>query len=266
MPVVPISSLDDPLVVPYRSIKGNDPAKLGVFIVESEMLVRRAIASGFEVVSLLCAERMTERLHADMTAQGRDEVTILSGPEAMINQLLGFNFHRGVMACVKRPQASQLRLDRVLNARTLVVCPFITQNENLGLILRAAAGLGADGLLLDDRGADPFSRQAVRVSTGASFQFPIAISADIHADLKRLKSECDMQLVSTILSPDAQALHTYRRAPRVALLIGNEFNGLDAASIALCDVHLTLAMHHGIDSLNVAMATGIVLYQVMKEE
>lgn len=258
MPVIPITSLDDPLVLPYSQIKGHDPKRLGVFIVESEMLVRRAIESGFEVVSLLCSDRVVERLAQEFG----DRLTLLSGPEAQINAILGFNFHRGVMACVKRPTAAQLSLDRLLPATTLVVCPFITQNENLGLILRAAAGLGADGLLIGDRGADPFSRQAVRVSTGASFQFPIAISADVHADLARLRSEHGMQLVGTVLAPDAIPLHQFKRSGRIALLIGSEFDGLDERSMALCDAKVTIAMHHGIDSLNVAMATGIFLHHL----
>ncbi len=256
MPVISVTTFDDPLVQPYRMIKGHDPRKLGVFIVESEMLVKRAIESGFEVVSLLCAQRVVDRLAADLG----DNVTLLSATQEQISAIMGFDFHRGVMACVKRPSAEQLSLDRLLPATTLVVCPFITQNENLGLILRAASALGADGLLLGDRGADPFSRQAVRVSTGASFKFPIAISDDVHRDLARLHSEHEMQLVGTVLAADAIPLHQFKRGPRMALLIGNEFDGLDEKSIAMCDAKVTLDMHHGIDSLNVAMATGIFLY------
>ncbi len=259
MPVIPVTSLDDPLALPYSRIKGHDPKGLGVFIVESEMLVRRAIDSGFEVISLLCSDRIVDRLALEFG----DRLTLLSAPEPQINAILGFNFHRGVMACVRRPAPAQLSLDHLLPVTTLVVCPFITQNENLGLILRAAAGLGADGLLISDRGADPFSRQAVRVSTGASFQFPIAISSDIHADLRRLKSEHHLQLVGAIPAPDAIPLHQFRRRQRVALLIGNEFDGLDPESIDLCDARVAIAMHHGIDSLNVAMATGIFLHHLM---
>ena len=68
---------------------------------------------------------------------------------------------------------------------------------------------------------------------------------------------------ATLLSPDAVELHAFRRPPRVALLVGNEFEGLTEEIIALCDHRVTIAMHRGIDSLNVAMATGIVLHHVM---
>ena len=259
MPVIPVTSLEAPELSPYRQIKGRDPKEQGVFIVESEMLVRRAIESPLEVVSLLCADRISDRISATVNPS----IPLFVAPEHLINELLGFNFHRGIMACVRRPSMSEMTLDRLLPARTLIVCPFLTQNENLGLILRAVAGLGADGILISDRGADPFSRQAVRVCTGACFHFPIAISADIQGDLRRLKEREEMQIVSTILSPTATPLHLFKRPPRVALLVGNEFEGLDADSLALCDHHVTIPMHHHIDSLNVAMATGIVLHHLI---
>jgi tRNA G18 (ribose-2'-O)-methylase SpoU len=259
MPLVPVSSLDDPRIAPYRAIRGRDPVEAGVFIVESEMLALRLLGSRFETVSLFCAQRWAARL----AEQAPPEVPIYVVSEERMNEVLGFNFHRGVMACGRRPLPGDLSIDRLLPARTLIVCPHITQNENLGLILRAAAGLGADGLLLSDRGADPFSRQATRVSTGASFMFPIAVSSDILADLRRLKEREGMRLVATLLSPDAVELHTFDRPERVALLVGNEFEGLPPDIIALCDHRVTIPMHRGIDSLNVAMATGIVLHHVI---
>jgi len=259
MPVFPVSSLDGPQLAPYRQIRGRDPIEQGVFIVESEMLVRRALASRFEVISLLCAERVADRI-AETTAP---DVPIYSMAQESLGELLGFQFHRGVMACVKRPSPSDMTLSRLLPAKTLVICPYLTQNENLGLILRAVAGLGADGLLISDRGADPFSRQAVRVSTGASFQFPIAISSDIHADLRLLKEREQMELVATLLADDAVPLSTFQRPQRVAMLVGNEFEGLAPETLAVCDHRVTIPMHHGIDSLNVAMATGIVLHHLI---
>src|SRR5206468_12821486 len=100
----------------------------------------------------------------------------------------------------------------------------------------------------------------VRVSMGTIFTLPIAQSDDLLRDLRRLKEEWGVELLATVLDPSAQSLETARRGSKLGLLFGGEAQGLEDPCIAACDRRVTIPMHHGTDSLNVAVAAGIFLY------
>jgi tRNA G18 (ribose-2'-O)-methylase SpoU len=140
-----------------------------------------------------------------------------------------------------------------------VVCPDIHNVDNIGSLIRISAGFGVDAMILGERCHDPFFRQSVRVSMGAVFKLPIVQSIDIHADLQTLKS-AGIQLVATVLDEDAEPLVSATRADRVAILFGNEAQGIERSLIDLCDRRVTIPMKLGTDSLNVSVAAGIFLY------
>jgi tRNA G18 (ribose-2'-O)-methylase SpoU len=140
-----------------------------------------------------------------------------------------------------------------------VVCPLITNVQNLGSLIRIAAAFGANAMILGEQCCDPFFRQSVRVSMGTVFKLPIRRSDDLPYDLQRL-AKARFERVATVLSPDAQPLATARRTEKLALLLGGEADGLEESFVALCDRRVTIPMRHGTDSLNVAVAAGIFLY------
>jgi tRNA G18 (ribose-2'-O)-methylase SpoU len=137
---------------------------------------------------------------------------------------------------------------------------------NLGGLVRLSAGFGADAMILGERSHDPFWRQSVRVSMGTIFTLPIVQSENLLGDLLRLKSEWGIELIATVLDANAQPLAASRRKKRTALLFGGEAQGLDAEVVRACDRRVTIPMHHGTDSLNVAVAAGICLYHFTRED
>jgi tRNA G18 (ribose-2'-O)-methylase SpoU len=180
----------------------------------------------------------------------------------MIHQVVGYKFHQGVIACGRRKAAPSL--DEVALAwpadATLVICPELNNTENLGLLIRIAAGFGASAMILGPRSCDPFFRQSVRVSMGAVFSLPIVRCEDLDRDLSRLRSAWDVELIATVLDASADPLSEAARKGRIALLFGNEAQGLDPRIVELCDRGVTIEMKLGTDSLNVAVAAGIFLY------
>ena len=133
--LVPITDINDPRLDAYRHLKGRDPAaEQGLFIVESQLLVQRLLTSTFELVSVLSVERQLERL----IAQVPSHVPVYVAPQAFVDSIVGFNFHRGVMALARRPDEDAMTVQRLLPGGkercTLVACPFINQHENLGAI------------------------------------------------------------------------------------------------------------------------------------
>jgi tRNA G18 (ribose-2'-O)-methylase SpoU len=184
-----------------------------------------------------------------------------------MERVMGFKFHSGVVACGRRkPRAT---IDEVVprdrERLTLVVCPDLSNVENVGSMIRLCAGFGVDALILGEHSHDPFWRQSVRVSMGTIFTLPIVHSDDLLRDLRRLRGEWDVEIAATVLDENAEALEHARRPARFGLMFGNEAQGLDAAHVAACDRRVTIPMKLGTDSLNVAIAAGIFLYHFTRD-
>jgi tRNA G18 (ribose-2'-O)-methylase SpoU len=256
--LIEIHSLDDPRLDPYRNLKQSNLTRWsGLFIAEGEKLTRRLLASDFEMVSVLLG-----RSYVDAFAGlARPETPIFVVAEEDVEKIVGFNFHRGVLACGRRRPGRAL--DEIAGSQesaTLVVCPDVQDPENMGAMLRISSALGVTALMLGRCCADAFSRRVLRVSMGAALRLPLVESHDLAADLRRLRTEFHYQLVATVLDDSAQPLERIDRARRVALLFGSEGHGLDRSLVDLCDRKVMIPMQPGTDSLNVAVAAGIVVH------
>jgi tRNA G18 (ribose-2'-O)-methylase SpoU len=187
-------------------------------------------------------------------------------PTADIERLVGFNFHRGALACGRRPPEPTIDqlTSRLGPLARLVVCPETHDPQNLGSILRSAAALGIDAVVLGQRSADPFSRRVLRVSMGSVFKQTILTSNDLQRDLTVLRGPGGVELVAAVIDSTAESLERFAWAPRSALLLGNEAHGLEPGLVALCERRVTIGMHGGTDSLNVAQAAAILLYEMTR--
>ena len=259
MALIEIASADDPRLEPFRQVKDRRLERDdGLFIAEGTFVVDRLLASRFDVHALLVAERHAETYRDRVEAQ--TPVYVL--PESAIEQVVGFKFHRGVIGCgVRRNLATldQVMADRTQQA-TWVICPEIHDSENLGALIRIAAAFGVDGMLLGPRCTDPLWRRTIRVSMGAAFQLPIVQSEDLKRDLQRLKSEFGVTLLGTVLDDEAEPLAGAASVRRLALAFGSESEGLPRFVVDACDRRVTIPMHLGADSLNVAVSAAVCLY------
>jgi tRNA G18 (ribose-2'-O)-methylase SpoU len=259
MPLYRVETLDDPRLWPYRNLKDRELARHGqLFIAEGEHLLRRLLASDFPVESVFVAERRV----AEIAPLVPEPTPVYAGPTPLLNQVLGMKFHSGVIACGRRkprPTLEQL-LAPDPPRLTLVVLPEISNVENIGSLIRLSAAFGADAMILGERCHDPFWRQSVRVSMGTIFTLPILQSDDLKRDLRLLREDWGTELAATVLDPDAQPLEEARRPSRFGLLLGSEAQGLSREWVAACDRRVTIPMHRGADSLNVAAAAGVFLY------
>jgi tRNA G18 (ribose-2'-O)-methylase SpoU len=261
--MIPINDLSDPRIAVYRDLRDADlRGRHGRFIAEGENIVRRLVASRkFPVESVLCIDKLASQIGAILPP----EVPLYVCPSRLVSEIVGFKFHNGVIGCGLRrdwPALAEV-LPRDGDA-LVVVCPEIANAENLGGILRLSAGLGASAMLLGERCCDPLVRQTIRVSMGTVFQFPLAQSRNVMADLIELKS-AGVVRVASVIDDDAPPLHeAVKFLPRrVALLLGNEAQGLSREQADACDVRVRIPMHWGVDSLNVAVAAGIMLHALV---
>src|SRR5687767_3757713 len=223
MPLVTVESLDDPRLAPYRAIKERELAKGGGrFIAEGEHVVRRLLESGYETESVLLAARRVDEIVPIVPPQ----VPVYAVPDEMVERVIGFKFHSGVIACGLRGERRTID-DLVLGSPgapglMLVICPEIANAENMGAMIRVCAAFGADALLLGERSCDPFWRQSIRVSMGTVFKLPLVQTDDLLRDMRRLRQEWGVELAATVLDEDAEPLLTAQRGSKLGLVFGNE--------------------------------------------
>jgi tRNA G18 (ribose-2'-O)-methylase SpoU len=263
MPRVPIDDLDDPRVAVYRHLKATNRTRhSGLFVVEGEKLFDRLRGSRFPLASVLA----TDRLEPSVAPRVPEGVSLYVVPEGKVGELVGYNFHRGVLASGRRcpwPGAGELARSAGPRA-TFVVCPRLDNPENLGAVVRIADVFGVDAVLTGGRCPDPLSRRVLRVSMGSALRVPVVTAADLPAEVDRLGLDHGFVTVATVTDPAAEPLDAFDRPDRLALLLGSESDGLGPDWLARCERRVTIPMRPGAESLNVAVAAGIVLHHVTR--
>jgi tRNA G18 (ribose-2'-O)-methylase SpoU len=260
---IPVCDLDDPRLAVYRSLKAtNQTRRLGQFVVEGEKLVRRLLVSRFPTVSVLVADHHEPRLKTQVP----EGVPTYVVPHELVETLVGFPFHRGVLGCGQRlpwPPLADIVGDRE-RVLTLVVCPELSNPENLGAIARIGDSFGIDGILAGAACPDPFSRRVLRVSMGSILRLPVVVSERLDEHLRRLANEDQVEVWAAVTDPAAVPFDRVGRPHRLALVLGEENRGIDAQWTARCHEAITIPMRPGAGSLNVAVAAGILLQRLTR--
>lgn len=305
-PIVFVEDPEDPRLADYVrlrdvSLRRSLEAAHGLFLAEGEKVIRRAVAAGYPLRSILATQQHIGAL-ADLL--GRCDAPVYVVADEVVERLTGFAVHRGALASCRRvplPTVAEVTADarrtvasarteahtgagapeqgvirppsdaappRPRPARRVVVLEDLVDHGNVGGIFRCAAALGVDAVILSPRCADPLYRRSVKVSMGAVFAIPYARMTDWYRGLEELRAG-GFQLLA--LTPD-QAAVPLDEAPmgeRVALLLGSEGDGLSSrwlheADRAVC-IHMDPeAMTFGVDSLNVVAAAAIACHSLMR--
>jgi tRNA G18 (ribose-2'-O)-methylase SpoU len=259
--LVPIESIDDPRLAPYRDLTTKNLTRVsGLLIAEGEKVAARLIDSHFETVSVLAEPALAAQYEARL----KPDVPIFVVSQNQMTAIAGFHFHRGVLACGRRQpltSVAALNLSASEANQTVVICPDVQDPTNLGSIIRTAAAFGCAAVILGRASADPFSRRVLRVSMGAALQVPILESHDLPQDITSLRT-ARFEVIAAVLDSSAEPLSRFQRSRRAALVLGSEGHGLSADWLALADRRVTIPMQLGIDSLNVAVAAAVLLYEL----
>lgn len=231
----------------------------GIAVAEGDLVLRRAVEVGADLRCVLVADVRVEALADVLEPLSDAGVPVLVASRAVVNEVVGFDLHRGVVASLDRPSERSLAAV-CTGARRLLVVEGVNDPENLGSLFRTAAGLGVDGVVLDPTCADPLYRRALRVSMGHVLALPWA-RADRWPD-----ALADLQgggwTLAALTPSGATDLDTADLAAvdRLAVLVGAEGPGLSEAALAAADVRVAIPMAAGVDSLNVATSAGIALW------
>ena len=238
-----------------------DPEQ-GLFIAESPKVIEKALDAGCQPVSFLM-----ERRHIDGQGSGLlarcGGVPVYTGDRELLAELTGFALTRGILCAMRRPALPEVSA-LCASARRLAVLDGIVDPANVGAIFRSAAALGMDGVLLTPSCCDPLYRRAARVSMGAVFQIPWCRLEREHADWPSLLREQGFKTAALALRDDALPIDApaLARESRLALVLGTEGDGLSEPVIQGCDYTVLIPMSHGVNSLNVAMASAEAFWQL----
>jgi tRNA G18 (ribose-2'-O)-methylase SpoU len=238
----------------------REPAD-GLFMAEGEKVIRRALAAGYRMRSLLLEDKWVTSLSDVVDAF---DGPVYVGARPVLAEVTGYDVHRGALAAMdRRPLASVS--DILTNAQRVAVLEDVNDHTNIGAIFRSAAGLGIDAVLVSPRCADPLYRRSVKVSMGAVFSVPWSRLGSWPGDIALLR---EAGLAVLALTPDPSAVSIDELAPevrsRAALILGAEGPGLQPRTLAEVDTCVRIPMSNGVDSLNVGAAAAVAFYALTR--
>lgn len=265
MAIIELSSLDHPGVEIFASLteaqlRNRLDADRGLLIAESPKVINVALDAGYEPISLLCERRHIAGDAASIIKRCGD-IPVYTGQRELLTSLTGYKLTRGVLCAMRRKPflpASKICAD----ASRVAIIDSVVDTTNIGAIFRSAAALGIEAVLLTRTSCDPFNRRSIRVSMGSVFLVPWTWIDDPLTDLRELGfrtvamalTEISVSITDPVLSAE----------PHLAIIVGNEGDGLPQATIDGADYRVCIPMAHNVDSLNVAAAAAIAFWQLRK--
>ncbi|MBP3328073.1 MAG: RNA methyltransferase [Clostridia bacterium] len=231
----------------------------GLFIAESPKVIGRALDAGYEAVSCLMEKRHINGEGKEILARIKD-VPVYCAEADILTQLTGFKLTRGMLCAMKRKALPDIK-EICKNKSRIVILDKVMNPTNVGAIIRSAAALGIEAVLLTPGCSDPLYRRAARVSMGTVFQIEWTFLPDDSLDeIKAL----GFKTVAMALKDNSLSISDSRLTDekRLAVVMGTEGDGLSAETISDCDFTVKIPMHHGVDSLNVAAASAVAFYQL----
>lgn len=237
-----------------------EPEK-GMFIAESPLVIGRALDAGYTPVSFLMEPKDVETRGKALLERCGD-IPVYVAELDVLTQLTGFHLTRGMLcAMYRKPLPTVETLCKT--ARRIAVLEDVMNPTNIGAIIRSAAALHMDALVLTSACSDPLYRRAIRVSMGNVFQIPWTYFPK-GSDWTRQLHQLGYKTVAMALKEDSLDIYDPRlqQEDKLAVVLGTEGDGLAAETIAHCDYTVRIPMSHGVDSLNVAAASAVAFYQL----
>ncbi len=261
-----IAAADDPRIAAFRAIRERDlVGREGRFVAEGTVVLRMLAASHaaggrFRAEAVLILENRLAGV-AEILERLPASVPVHVADRDVFNAIAGFDMHRGVLAIGRReavPTALDLIASLPSDSLVLAACG-ISNHDNMGSLFRNAAAFGVDAVLLDETCCDPLYRKAIRVSVGAVLSVPFARGGRAQDLLEGLAGA---GFAIWALSPRGEtAIGGIVPSARLALVAGTEGEGLPAAILSRFHT-ARIPQKPGLDSLNVATASGVALYQM----
>lgn len=269
MRIIPVSSLDDSDLEPYRTLRTRTLHwKEGYCVAEGEKAVRALLASSLSVHSLLMSEAWLRIFEADLKDERFRDTAVYVAGDTLMEGIVGYPLHKKLLAIgvlPENPTIEQLHYTGE-GCGIHVALEAIADSENMGMILRNCAAFGVHSLIVGADSSSPWMRRSVRVSLGNVFSLAIHHTNDLLETLQRCRTEFGWRVIGTTPRGGESRINSSGEdtPQNMCLLFGSEAYGLSEEAVALCDSLFSISMRNDVDSINVANAVAVTLFEATR--
>jgi tRNA G18 (ribose-2'-O)-methylase SpoU len=265
--IQPVQALDAPELALYLTLKRvEEHERAGVLVAANSKVVKRLLASRYTVISALLTPAWLEKLEPQLRARPETELPVYVAEQKVLETITGYQVHQGALAVAKIPPLPDLATLLKNSPRPLLLAAVegIASAENLGAVVRNCAAFGAQFLIVGETCGSPFQRRAVQGSMGTIFEQPLVRVENLAATLTDLRAR-GVRCLAAHPRPGAQKLSAVDLRGDCCLVFGAEGPGLTASALAACDDAVEIPMPSHMNSLNVAVASGVFLYEATRQ-
>ena len=265
--IQPVQALDAPELALYLTLKRvEEHERAGVLVAANSKVVKRLLASRYTVTSALLTPAWLEKLEPQLRARPETELPVYVAEQKVLETITGYQVHQGALAVAKIPPLPDLATLLKNSPRPLLLTAVegIASAENLGAVVRNCAAFGAHFLIVGETCGSPFQRRAVQGSMGTIFEQPLVRVENLAATLTDLRAR-GVRCLAAHPRPGAKKLSAVDLRGDCCLVFGAEGPGLTASALAACDDAVEIPMPSHMNSLNVAVASGVFLYEATRQ-
>jgi tRNA G18 (ribose-2'-O)-methylase SpoU len=264
--IQPVQDLDAPELALYRTLRRvEEHERAGVLVAANHKVIKRLLASRYTVVSALLTPAWLEKLEPQLRARP-EAIRVFIAEEPLLETITGYKLHQGALAVAQIPPLPDFETLLKNSPRPLLLAAVegIASAENLGAIVRNCAAFGVHFLIVGETCGSPFQRRAVAGSMGTIFEQPAVRVNNLVETLAALRAH-GVRCLAAHPRADATKLAAVDLRGDCCLVFGAEGPGLTEAALAACDDMVEIPMPSHMNSLNVAVATGIFIYEATRQ-
>ena len=262
----PVTSLAAPELALYSTLRRvEEHERRGVLVAANHKVIRRLLASRFTVISALLTPAWLEKLEPELRARP-EAIKVFIAEPPLLETITGYKLHQGALAVAQIPPRADFETLFQNGPRPLLLAAVegIASSENLGAVVRNCAAFGVHFLIVGETCGSPFQRRAVSGSMGTIFEQPVVQVANLTETLLELRAR-GVRCLAAHPQPGAKRLAAADLRGDCCLLFGAEGPGLTASALSACDQHVEIPMPSYMNSLNVAVASGVFLYEATRQ-
>jgi len=265
--ITPIKSLDHQDLKPYRTLRQSvEQFRQGKFIGEGKIVVNRLLESDHEIISVLITQELLEK-YREFLAARPEQINVFVGNKELLNTIVGYNLHQNIMVLGKIPAQDTLNsvLTKSSKPYLFVALDGLTNAENLGVLVRNCTAFGVQAILVGETSSSPYLRRAVRNSMGTVFKMPVVYCTKLVDTLKMLQSSYKFKIFAAHPHTEEHSIQRADFSGNCCLVFGSEGDGISPQVLSVCDMPVAIPMQSGVDSLNVASASAVFLYEALRQ-
>jgi tRNA G18 (ribose-2'-O)-methylase SpoU len=253
-----INDINDPKIEHYRNMRYTPPlhTKEKVFVAEGLKVTHKLLLSNLEIVSMFALPEYYDNYRELIDSKNIPEEMQYTCDKALMESVVGYRLHTGVMAIAKQPADCPLN---ELGSR-IVILNGIINAENVGSIIRNCVAFGIDSMIVDNYSCSPYLRRAVRVSMGTVFSMKVTHTNNLIDTLNQLKNGRGYKLISAEITNNSTDITKVELNDKLALIFGSEGYGVFREVLEVSDDIVKIPISSDVSSLNVASSSAVIMF------